>query len=157
MIDVCCSYKPINDAFVKKVCALMRHASCAPLAPSAVAVRQQSTRQSLIAGVQSAHPQRSVFFYTIGKELSYRIKKPRPCKRTRLCPLYHPLHHTSAAAGQSSLEKSASHPAHPQIIWLPVTEEFRLRLLGSPLSARSSEVIFPIPYSHRPSTRAGSL
>ncbi|HJA32180.1 MAG TPA: hypothetical protein H9956_11130, partial [Candidatus Eisenbergiella pullicola] len=39
------------------------------LAPSAVAVRQHSTFRA------SAHPQRSVFFYTIGNEISYRIKK----------------------------------------------------------------------------------
>ena len=44
-----------------------------------------------------------------------------------------------------------------RIIWFPVTEEFRLRLLEFPLSARSSEVIFSIPYSYRPSTHAGSL
>ena len=45
---------------------------CVPgrtLAPSAVAVRQHSTFRA------SAHPQRSVFFYTIGNEISYRIKK----------------------------------------------------------------------------------
>ena len=44
---------------------------CVPgrtLAPSAVAVRQHSTFRA------SAHPQRSVFFYTIGNEISYRIK-----------------------------------------------------------------------------------
>ena len=48
---------------------------CVPgrtLAPSAVAVRQHSTFRA------SAHPQRSVFFYTIGNEISYRIKKTLP-------------------------------------------------------------------------------
>ncbi len=45
---------------------------CAPgltLAPGAVAVRQHAAFRA------SAHPQRSVFFYTIGNSISYRIKK----------------------------------------------------------------------------------
>ena len=46
----------------KKVCAGRT------LAPSAVAVRQRSAFRA------SAHPQRSVVFYTIGNEISYRIK-----------------------------------------------------------------------------------
>ena len=88
-------------------------------------------------------------FYTIGKELPYRIKKPRPVK------------------GRGSARCTTRYIIRPyrqadafrkfRIIWLPVTEEFRLRLLEFPLSARSSEVIFSISYSHRTSTRAGSL
>ena len=62
---------------------------CAPgrtLAPSAVAVRQHSTFRA------SAHPQRSVFFYTIGNEISYRIKKePFPATRQKSSLFSHQL------------------------------------------------------------------
>ena len=59
-----CLFRRKSPAHNEKKCAPGR-----TLAPSAVAVRQHSTFRA------SAHPQRSVFFYTIGNEISYRTKK----------------------------------------------------------------------------------
>ena len=61
-----CLFRRKSPAHNEKKCAPGR-----TLAPSAVAVRQHSTFRA------SAHPQRSVFFYTIGNEISYRTKKSR--------------------------------------------------------------------------------
>jgi len=121
-----------------KKCAL-----CAHSAPSAVAVRQHLPR---------ARVRINVFFYTIGNEVSYRIKKPRPCKRTRSS-------FTTRWTTRYNIRLSCAFAWHRQVIWSPgngrgTVEAYRICLIFGP---HDSEGIFGSSYLHRSSTNTGSL
>ena len=117
--------------------------------------RRARCRQAMVTFRASAHPQRSVFFYTVGNEVSYRIKKPRPCKRTRFarcttCYIIRPAEEIFPDTGYMLSVNGGWPTGITSVLCLKLSVKMRFH-------SCNSEGIFSKLYSHRSHTPTGSL